>query len=89
MEEKIKEAMPNVLKKQIDAVIDEVVTLEIQIVFVENDLDEKLKKAKKEKNKEQREAMIENLEKLKLQQLHPMKDNRIYKKKYYDYLCTL
>lgn len=89
MEQAIKEARTKVIEDQKKAVIDEITTLEIQIPFIEGDLDSKIELAKKEKNEEQKEAMLENLNKQKLQQLHPMMDNKKYKVRYYEYLCGL
>ena len=89
MEKAIKEAKNKVIEAQKQAAIDEITTLEIQIPFIEADLDSKIELAKKEKNEEQKEAMLENLNKQKLQQLHPMIDNKKYKTRYYEYLCGL
>lgn len=89
MQEAINKVKPEVLEAQKDAVVKEVATLQIQLKFIEDDHAEKVAKAEKMKKKDEREAVLENLAKVKLQKISPMKDNIEYKSKYYEYLCGL
>lgn len=89
MQEEIKKINQEVIDAQKDAVVKEVATISIQRDFISKDIEERIKEAEKIKNKEEKETALENLNKDKLQRLHPMEDNIEYKTKYYDYLCSL